>query len=115
MYDKEVQKIAYALCGIKPSELNWITPEDLDMMITTAVEERKRREYLDDARIARMTADIVNNLAQIMCGVKDPLFSPLDLMPENRGKVKEEPGLTGEQFKAWADTHNAKVKDDNSS
>jgi hypothetical protein len=109
MYNKEVQKIAYALCGIKPSELNWITPEDLDLMISTALEERKRREYLDDARIARMTADIVNNLAQMMCGVKEPIFSPSDLMPENRGKVKEEPGLTGEQFREWVEKHNAAV------
>lgn len=112
-YDKDVQKIAYILCGLKPSELDWIPPEDLDLMISSAMEERKRKDYLEDARFARMTADIVNNLAQIMCGVREPLFSPADLMPENRGKSKESnPGMSENEFAAWVKVHNEKVKDD---
>lgn len=101
--------MAYALCGIRPSELEWINEDDLKLMLETASEQRKLKMDLDDARAARITADILNSIAGMVCGVKDPIFSPRDFMPESRGKPKPEIGMDGHMFKAWAEAHNKQV------
>lgn len=95
VFIRQVQGIAFSLCGIRPHELGEITPEELLVMLKAARERDEHQNYLANARTARIQA-LLANIYRDTKKHPEP-FSPKEFMPVYREEKKPDQEQTPEE------------------